>query len=326
MNKTILLPAASLLCLTTALACEVPPPPAVPEAQPPAPTAPGANANEVSAEALAPRLLKDSEETASYLKGFPLGEYKIFAVGKHRFVLDHLPDFIKNHIRHGMEWEPHLSPHFKVFPRPGTTVIDAGAHIGTHTVTMAEAVGPEGRVYAFEPQKKLHRELHYNLILNKMPQARALRYALGDEPGVIEMAKATKRNEGATGIGKGGDKAELRTLDSFGFKNVSFIKIDVESFEIPVIKGATELIKRERPVILVEIMAAWDADSAPAKPKKKIEETKKLLEDLGYVVKRAGIVDYLALPKERYLRHDMQPGEPIPPDEFKKGTKAPAAP
>src|SRR6266481_4182242 len=35
--------------------------------------------------------------------------------------------------------------------RPGDAAIDAGAHIGFFTMQMAAAVGPEGRVYAFEP-------------------------------------------------------------------------------------------------------------------------------------------------------------------------------
>ncbi len=39
---------------------------------------------------------------------------------------------------------------------PGSTVVDAGANIGTFTIFFAHAVGPYGAVYAFEPQRKLH--------------------------------------------------------------------------------------------------------------------------------------------------------------------------
>jgi predicted methyltransferase len=35
--------------------------------------------------------------------------------------------------------------------KPGDVAIDAGAHIGSHTFPMALTVGPEGKVYAFEP-------------------------------------------------------------------------------------------------------------------------------------------------------------------------------
>lgn len=45
----------------------------------------------------------------------------------------------------------------------------------------------------------------------------------------------------------------LRTLDSFGFKNVKLIKIDVEGHEYSVLKGAAATIAASRPAMLVEI-------------------------------------------------------------------------
>jgi FkbM family methyltransferase len=46
---------------------------------------------------------------------------------------------------------------------------------------------------------------------------------------------------------------EVRTLDSFGFTEVEFIKIDVEGHELEVLMGATSTIERNRPTLLVEI-------------------------------------------------------------------------
>jgi FkbM family methyltransferase len=278
------------------------------------------------AHPFAPLFLKDSEESAKFLGEFPLDQYRVFSVGEDRFFLDHLPDFIKNHIRHGVEWEPQLTPHIKAFARPGTTAIDAGAHIGTHTIALARAVGTEGKVFAFEPQRKLHRELHHNLRLNGLTQAKALRFALGDESGVIEMSPPVKGNEGGTGVGSGGDKAELRPLDDFPFKNVSFLKVDVEGFEIPVIRGATKLIKRERPVILVEILGGVDLDNATAEQKGKIKETQDLIQALGYIVKRVDYYDYLALPKERFLAKPIQPGTPATEVGYEPNGKGPTRP
>ena len=45
----------------------------------------------------------------------------------------------------------------------------------------------------------------------------------------------------------------LKTLDSYSFKDVSFIKIDVEGHEYSVIKGATKLLNASKPALLVEI-------------------------------------------------------------------------
>ena len=45
---------------------------------------------------------------------------------------------------------------------------------------------------------------------------------------------------------------KIRTLDSFNLSNISFIKIDVEGYEINLLKGAYETIKRDKPVIFIE--------------------------------------------------------------------------
>lgn len=48
---------------------------------------------------------------------------------------------------------------------------------------------------------------------------------------------------------------DVRTLDSFNFQDVGFIKIDVEGYEKFVLEGADQLIKRCRPTIQLEIVA-----------------------------------------------------------------------
>ncbi len=48
------------------------------------------------------------------------------------------------------------------------------------------------------------------------------------------------------------DGIEMRTLDSFAFKRVDFVKIDVEGYEVEVLRGAEQTIRRWRPNIVVE--------------------------------------------------------------------------
>ncbi len=77
--------------------------------------------------------------------------------------------------------------------------------------------------------------------------------AVGDKPQIIEMDVETyPGSEGSTNIGHGGDVAEMRTLDSFNFTNVSFMKIDVERSEKQVIDGIVQTILRNKPVIIIE--------------------------------------------------------------------------
>ena len=270
----------------------------------PPPPAPDENVdpkiNEVDPSVLAPRLLKDSDEIRAYVDAFPLAEYEVHeAKGQGKFYLDKKPgDTIKDFLRRGIRWEQHIDGLIRKHAKRGTTVVDAGAHIGTHTMGMAAAVGPNGRVYAFEPQRKIYRELVNNLRLNGITNVIALRFALGANEDVIEMSPAAQGNEGGTGVGHGGDKAELRTLDSFGLKNISVIKIDVEGFEDFVLDGAKATIAANRPVLIVEIMGGSDYQTAPPEIKARIDGTKNKLVELGYDVEKVSKHDYLALPKK----------------------------
>ena len=253
------------------------------------------NANEIDGATLAPQLLRDKEETDRYVAAFPLADYKIYNVeGQGRFYLDEIDDVIKRPLRKGVMWEPYLVNLIPRHVKPGTTVIDAGAHIGTHTLTMAKAVGRKGRVYSFEPQRKLYRELVRNLELNGLRNVIPLRFALGDRHAVIEMSRAAIGNEGGTAVGSRGDKAELRTLDSFGFRNVSFMKIDVEGFEDQVLDGAAQTIRAQHPVLLVEIQGGEDYDKASAQTRQRVEQTIAKLKAFGYSVQRVSRHDYLA--------------------------------
>ena len=259
---------------------------------------PPGNANEVAAARLAPELLRDGEELRRYVAAFPLADYRIAEVEREgRFYIDDSRDLIKRSLSKGVEWEPYITNLILAHAKPGTTVVDVGAHIGTHTVTLAQAAGWRGRVYAFEPQKKIFRELVKNVELNGLRNVVALRFAIGDRHGLVEMNKSGKGNEGGTSIGAGGDRAELRTLDSFGFRNLSFVKIDVEGYEDHVLDGAARTLREQHPVVLVEILGGVDYDKATAEQKRRIEGTRAKIEALGYTTKRVSMHDYLALPR-----------------------------
>lgn len=254
-------------------------------------------AKRISPEALAPRLLHDEAEMRSYLEAFPREEYKIYQVphlGK--FYLDQPPDVIKDTLKRGELYTPRVHERIRKYVRTGTTVIDVGAHIGTMTLTMGKCAGTKGLVYAFEPQKKLFREMFYNLKLNNIQNATALRFGLGDRSEVVEMGPAVIGNEGGTGVGKGGDAVELRTLDSFGFKNVSLIKIDVEGYEDFVLEGAKRTIAESYPVLIVVILGEGDETAAAAGKQKRSEATKSRIIQMGYQLEAINSRDYLGLP------------------------------
>ncbi len=251
---------------------------------------------------LAPRLLRDEPQLTRYVEEFPVADYNLYAVpGMGSFYLQEtLEDAIKSRLREGNVWEPHVRDLLARWVRRGSTVLDVGAHIGTHCVWMATLVGPQGRVYAFEPQRAIYRELVWNLRANEVRNVVPLHFAIGDKSAVVHMEPTVAGNEGHTAVGEGGEAVELRTLDSFGFRNVSLLKVDVEGYEDPVLRGARQLLARDKPVISLEIMGGYhptaDPASCPPAVHRRMVATLGLLRSLHYDCRYLRGWDYVATP------------------------------
>ena len=281
---------------------------------------------------LDPLLLLDAAETEKHIKAFPFDDYEQHVVPRPpwscplrgwvrcwsiwwrtphigRFWIEPpFRDIIKLTLAVGRIWEPHIVRNLQAHVVPGTVALDVGAYIGTHALLMGRLAG-QGRVYAFEPQRKIYRELRRNIELNGLANVTALRYAVGAETRIVEMnpSQADKiPGESGLSVGTGGERAELRPLDSFGFRNVSLIKIDVEGFEDEVLAGAERLIRESRPVILLEILGGKAYPGAPSRGRhppatplelERIHATWRRLEALGYSVSPVLDYDYIALPR-----------------------------
>jgi FkbM family methyltransferase len=146
---------------------------------------------------------------------------------------------------------------------PGQTVLDIGANIGLFTVTMASLIGPTGKVYAFEPLEDhaslLARSVAENDFADRVVLERA---AVSDKPGSGQLISASKTtnaggaylNNGQVPLGHEASEVKLITLDTYPVRRpVHFIKIDIEGAELLAFRGAKELLREDRPVILSEL-------------------------------------------------------------------------
>jgi FkbM family methyltransferase len=147
--------------------------------------------------------------------------------------------------------------------RPGDTAIDVGANIGCLTVPIAQAVGPTGCVYGFEPQPGLHRILSANTLINGLHNVRLFNAGCGAEPSVLtldEHAFDQEWNYGAMSLDvlSGGHAGLTRRVpivaldDVVQHQGVRLIKIDVEGAENAVLLGAKGIIERDKPALYVE--------------------------------------------------------------------------
>jgi FkbM family methyltransferase len=188
--------------------------------------------------------------------------------------------YIGSHLRVGQAWERDIIHVVRaLLPAEGPcNVIDVGAHVGTHTIPYARWVQGRGRVYAFEPQLVMADLLCRNIELNECSAVDVLRFAAGHVDGVEISMERTIRdgpnanepfeyeddrafNYGGLQLGQGGQKALMRTLDSFQFEDVRLLKVDAEGTEPLVLWGARDLIRRCRPLILFERNAKTVTDS-----------------------------------------------------------------
>jgi FkbM family methyltransferase len=136
--------------------------------------------------------------------------------------------------------------------RPGDTVVDVGAHIGYYTLLLARAVGPAGRVLAFEPDPLNFALLRRNVELNGYANVELFPKALSDRCGKFRLYLSSD-NAGDHRLYESADEprpaveAEATTLDSISSgrdRKVDFIKMDVQGSEGAVLEGMVGALSR----------------------------------------------------------------------------------
>lgn len=146
---------------------------------------------------------------------------------------------------------------FRQIVPPGACVVEVGANVGAHTVWFGKAVGPAGRVIAFEPQRVIYHLLCANIALNDLSNIYTHQAAAGRAAGTIFLPRlnyAQPNNYGGLGLGNWpeGDPVPMVTLDSLNLPACDLLKVDVEGMESEVIAGAEQTIQRWRPLLYLE--------------------------------------------------------------------------
>lgn len=145
----------------------------------------------------------------------------------------------------------------------GANVLDIGSNIGYFTLMLARVVGPEGKVYAFEPIPQTFEVLKWNVERNRIENVTLFNSAVSARPGSITF----RVPDAGRGLSMASaywhmDDENAQTLEVESVvpdetmdivrEKVSFIKIDVEGAEGDVIKGIENIVTTWRPIVYTE--------------------------------------------------------------------------
>jgi FkbM family methyltransferase len=205
---------------------------------------------------------------SSVRKAAGLGDIAIVKRGGINWVLD---------LREGIDLTIYLTGYFehRVIEAccrnigPGHTALDIGANMGSHTLHMARAVGPTGKVVSIEPTRRPFQRMVKNMEANPElhPQVKAIQMLLSATPEqqVPDFLCSSWLVKGHTsgahpvhcGVPQDTQGAKATTLDDLveaeGLGHIDLLKIDVDGAEWDVLNGARKTIGTYGPVVVIEI-------------------------------------------------------------------------
>ena len=158
---------------------------------------------------------------------------------------------------------------------PGNTFLDVGAHFGFFSLLASELIGPDGEIIAFEPMPVTRARLKRNL----SSRSAAGRTKILDVAAFDRECDLTVHDHGeahssfnsafdARGLASAGTPVNVKAspidtvLADQTLSRVDVIKIDAESAEMNVLRGAQQTIDRFRPVLIAEL-GDFDVEGAP---------------------------------------------------------------
>ncbi len=192
-------------------------------------------------------------------------------------------------------WNPAEYQAFRAAVRPGDVVLDVGANVGAYTLLFGQWVKPGGRVYAFEPAPDAFAGLVRHVELNGLTDVVTfVRAAAGERSGKVRIV-----SDGIAGTNRvafaaddaGGEEVRAVSLDDFcGREGITpaLVKIDVEGWELEVLRGARETLRRggDRLALFVELHPAAFRELGMTR-----EDVAAALDDLGLRVEPLGPCD-----------------------------------
>lgn len=200
----------------------------------------------------------------------PVYEHSLAALNAGRGVawsINGVPCRIDPHQRHRVchDYDPPVARWFSERIKPGDLCANVGANIGVYVIQGGHWNAPDGRIIAFEPNPQareiLLRHLRYNNLLGRVQVVSA---AVSDCEG-FSLFFADRTGDGMSRLATPNTllsaPLEIRvptvTLDGFFTQAPDWMMIDVEGFELQVLRGARRILKEGRGIVVELHPNAW---------------------------------------------------------------------
>lgn len=161
-------------------------------------------------------------------------------------------------------YEPGQTQIVKNNVKKGDIVIDVGANIGYYTLLFAQLVGPQGRVYAFEPDPSNFDLLKKSIDLNGYQNVTLIQKAVSNKSGKIKLYLGDENRainriyDAGMNDARQSVEVDIVNLDNY-FQDytgkIDFIKIDVEGSESGVLEGMPLILQKSKKL---KIMSEFD--------------------------------------------------------------------
>lgn len=140
--------------------------------------------------------------------------------------------------------------------RADMTAIDIGANVGIYSIPMARAVGPNGRVFAYEPAAVAFGLLSRNKALNNADNLITTREAVSDHAGSGCLSFHGSAESSRLDLDDLGETVTITCLDDaakeHGWTSIDFVKIDAERKGGAIIQGGGSVFALHSPLVMFE--------------------------------------------------------------------------
>jgi len=164
-------------------------------------------------------------------------------------------------------YEPETEAYIRSVLKPGDVFIDIGAHLGYFSLIASELVAGKGKVYSFEPNKKILALFKKSIEFNTIKNIRAEPTAIWNKTEALVLDNWSRRKDSGFSYTHppgynlnrySQDTVQATTLDKYANINIKqsikLVKIDVNAGEYHVLLGMQKILQSQAPQLILEAL------------------------------------------------------------------------